>query len=217
MSRRSPRGHEGAQHYLPAAADLAALRNAAQGCRGCDLYRDATQAVFGAGPENARAMLVGEVPGDREDRTGEPFVGPAGGLLDRALEESGIDRGVVYVTNAVKHFRFTPAERGSRRIHKKPSRSQIVACKPWLLAELEAVGPEVVVCLGATAAQALLGFDFRVSARRGELLELPGHPGGVNTALATVHPSAVLRAREEDRRRAYAELTADLRVVAKAI
>ncbi|NIJ13220.1 DNA polymerase [Saccharomonospora amisosensis] len=217
MSARSPGGLQGAQHYLPAGRNLAALRKAARGCQGCDLYRDATQAVFGAGPENARVMLVGEVPGDREDRAGEPFVGPAGGLLDRALEESGIDRGAVYVTNAVKHFRFTPAERGNRRIHKKPSRSQIVACKPWLLAELEVVGPEVVVCLGATAAQSLLGFDFRVSARRGELLELPGRPGGVSAALATVHPSAVLRAPDEERRRGYAELAADLRVVAKAI
>lgn len=217
MGGRSRPGYEGAQRYLPSGGGRAALREAARRCRGCDLYRDATQTVFGAGPDDARVVLVGEVPGDREDRTGEPFVGPAGGLLDRALEESGIDRGSVYVTNAVKHFRFSPAERGKRRIHKKPSRSQIVACRPWLLAELETVVPEVVVCLGATAAQSLLGFDFRVTARRGELVELPGHPGGVTKALATIHPSAVLRAPDEDRGQVYAQLTGDLRVVAKAI
>lgn len=217
MNGRARHGFEGAEHYLPSGGGLPSLREAARHCHGCDLFREATQTVFGAGQQNARVVLVGEVPGDREDRAGEPFVGPAGGLLDRALEESGIDRGAVYVTNAVKHFRFSPAERGKRRIHKKPSRSQIVACRPWLLAELEAVVPEVVVCLGATAAQSLLGFDFRVSARRGDLIDLPGHPGGVRKALATIHPSAVLRAPDEDRGQVYAQLTGDLRVVAEAI
>ncbi|PRX47206.1 DNA polymerase [Prauserella shujinwangii] len=213
--------YEGAERYLPdtgSAAGVRDLREAARGCRGCDLYQDATQTVFGAGPEDARLVMVGEVPGDREDRTGEPFVGPAGGLLDRAMEEAGIDRGTVYVTNAVKHFRFTPAERGTRRIHRKPSRSQIVACRPWLVAELSSVDPEVVVCLGATAAQALLGPSFRVSTQRGELLdalggELPRPP----RVLATAHPSAVLRAPDDERERAYGLLVADLREVAGAL
>ncbi|MFC4001379.1 UdgX family uracil-DNA binding protein [Prauserella oleivorans] len=214
--------HEGAGKYLPERTALPELREAARSCRGCDLYRDATQTVFGAGPERAKVVFVGEVPGDREDTTGEPFVGPAGGLLDKALEESGIDRGTVYVTNAVKHFRFVPDERGKRRIHKKPSRSQIVACRPWLVAELHAVRPEVVVCLGATAAQSLLGADFRVSKRRGELVELPAEVAdGVKAvamkAVATVHPSAVLRAPADERDRAYSELVADLRVVAKVL
>lgn len=208
--------YEGAERYLPRQRTVPALREAAQDCRGCDLYADATRAVLGDGPEQARVVMVGEVPGDREDREGLPFVGPAGGLLDRALTEADIDRHAVYLTNAVKHFRFTPAERGKRRIHKKPSRSQIVACKPWLLAELRTVAPEVVVCLGATAAQSLLGPDFRVSDRRGELLELPDVTEGP-LVLATVHPSSVLRARDDDRRRAYADFVADLRVAAKAI
>ncbi|PXY21976.1 UdgX family uracil-DNA binding protein [Prauserella flavalba] len=205
--------YEGAQRYLPEGRGLAELREAAGRCRGCDLYADATQTVFGAGPQNARVLMVGEVPGDREDATGKPFVGPAGGLLDKAMKDAGIDRGGVYVTNAVKHFRFTPAERGKRRIHKKPSRGQIVACRPWLVAELEAVTPGVVVCLGATAAQSLLGTDFRVSQQRGELLDLPG---GEARVLATAHPSAILRAPAEDREQAYQELVKDLRVVAKA-
>ncbi|MEU6646485.1 UdgX family uracil-DNA binding protein [Saccharomonospora sp. NPDC046836] len=211
-------GYEGAERYLPADRSLQALRSAARGCRGCDLYRDATQTVFGAGPSTAHVVLVGEVPGDREDVTGRPFVGPAGALLDRALDDAGIDRETVYVTNAVKHFRFSPADRGKRRIHMKPSRSQIVACHPWLVAELAVLAPAVVVCLGATAAQSLLGKDFRVREQRGLLLdgfagELPGAP----RVLATLHPSAVLRAPPEEREQAYAELVADLHVVAKAI
>ncbi|WP_199435366.1 UdgX family uracil-DNA binding protein [Qaidamihabitans albus] len=210
--------YEGAEHYLPGHEDLRSLREAARGCRGCDLYQDATQTVFGAGPADARLVMVGEVPGDREDRTGEPFVGPAGGLLDRAMEEAGIDRGTVYVTNAVKHFRFTPAERGKRRIHKKPSRSQIVACRPWLVAELSAVTPEVVVCLGATAAQALLGPEFRVSTQRGELLDPLGEElAAAPRVLATAHPSSVLRAPEEDREQAYRQLVTDLHEVARAL
>ncbi len=208
--------YEGAQNYLPPERDVTALREAAAGCRGCDLYADATQTVFGEGPGRARIVMVGEVPGDREDREGTPFVGPAGGLLDRALVEAGIDRDTVYVTNAVKHFRFTRDGKSGRRLHKKPSRSQIVACKPWLLAELETVRPELVVALGATAAQSLFGPDFRVSSRRGELLELPG-VADPPLAVATVHPSAVLRARDSDRERAYADLVADLVTAAEAL
>ncbi|PXY27572.1 UdgX family uracil-DNA binding protein [Prauserella muralis] len=208
---------EGAENYLPPDRRLPGLREAARDCRGCDLHRDATQTVFGAGPQDARLVMVGEVPGDREDRTGEPFVGPAGGLLDRALEEAGIDRGTVYVTNAVKHFRWTRDEKSQRRIHKKPARSQIVACRPWLVAELEAVTPEVVVCLGATAAQSLLGPEFKVSAHRGELLDALDFPASPPRVLATVHPSAVLRAPEENRKQAYADLVSDLCVVATAM
>ncbi|CAM2823655.1 UdgX family uracil-DNA binding protein [Saccharomonospora xinjiangensis] len=207
--------YEGAQRFLPRERGLTALREASAGCRGCDLYAEATQTVFGEGPVRARLVMVGEVPGDREDREGRPFVGPAGGLLDRALADAGIDRDDVYVTNAVKHFRFTRDDRASRRIHKKPSRSQIVACRPWLLAELDTIKPDVVVALGATAAQSLFGKDFRVSSRRGEVLELPGPPD-LPLAVATVHPSAVLRARDSERDSAYAGLVADLAVVAKA-
>ncbi|WP_433409656.1 UdgX family uracil-DNA binding protein [Saccharomonospora azurea] len=207
---------EGAQHYVPRERTLTALREASAECRGCDLHRDATQTVFGEGPTRARIVMVGEVPGDREDREGAPFVGPAGRLLDRALVEAGIDRDTVYVTNAVKHFRFTRDARSGRRIHKKPSRSQIVACRPWLLAELDTVRPEVVVALGATAAQSLFGPDFRVSSRRGELIE-PESDAESPLALATVHPSAVLRARAGDRDSAYAGLVADLTTVASAL
>lgn len=209
---------EGAERYLPDSADVSELRKASRTCHGCDLYRDATRTVFGAGPEDAEVVFVGEVPGDREDRTGEPFVGPAGGLLDRALEEARIDRGTVYVTNAVKHFRFTMDERGKRRLHKKPSRSQIVACRPWLMAELATITPGVVVCLGATAAQSLLGPGFRVSDQRGELLDPLGDELAVAPrVLATAHPSAILRAPEDDRDKAYDQLVADLKVVAGAI
>jgi DNA polymerase len=156
-------------------------------------------------------MLVGEQPGDREDLTGEPFVGPAGKLLDRALEEAGIDRGEVYVTNAVKHFKFTVSERGKRRIHKKPSQGEVAACRPWLLAELDRVRPELVVCLGATAASALLGPEFRLTRQRGEIVAVQAEPG--IPAVATVHPSAVLRA--PDREAAYQGLVADLTVAAR--
>ncbi|EIE98340.1 UdgX family uracil-DNA binding protein [Saccharomonospora glauca] len=206
--------HEGARNYLPRERSLSALREAARGCRGCDLYADATQTVFGEGPEHARIVMVGEVPGDREDREGAPFVGPAGGLLDRALAEAGIDRDTVYLTNAVKHFRFDT--KGGRRVHKTPTRSQTVACKPWLMAELDAVRPELVVALGATAAQSLFGPDFRVSSRRGQVLELP-EIDDPPLAVATVHPSAVLRARDADRERAYAAFVADLTTAARAL
>ncbi|MFC0549130.1 UdgX family uracil-DNA binding protein [Kutzneria chonburiensis] len=175
----------------------------------CDLYKDATQTVFGDGPGTARVMMIGEQPGDREDVAGEPFVGPAGRLLDRALAEVGIDRAEVYLTNAVKHFKFTLPERGKRRIHKKPSQGEITACKPWLLAELDRVKPKLVVFLGVTAASALLGKDFRLTEQRGRIVELAqGIP-----AVATVHPSAVLRA--PDREAAYQGLVADLTVVAR--
>jgi uracil-DNA glycosylase len=202
----------GAERYVPAGADLGKLRTAAASCEGCDLYENATQTVFGAGPADARVVIVGEVPGDQEDRKGEPFVGPAGRLLDRALEEAGIDRTLVYVTNAVKHFKFVPAERGKRRIHKTPSRTEIVACRPWLDAELDTVSPELIVALGATAAKSLLGQDFRVTKQRGEVVALPERGERV---VATVHPSSVLRA--DDREAAYQGLLADLTVVAKAL
>lgn len=210
-----------ASAFLPNEGGIKALREAVDSCRGCRLYRDATQAVFGAGPEISRLMLAGEQPGDREDQEGEPFVGPAGQLLGEALTEAGIDRDTVYVTNVVKHFKFVPPERGKRRIHKKPSQSEIVACWPWFAAELRAVRPDVVVCLGATAAKAILGSNFRVTRQRGVLLDFPcgltglenGNPRAV---LATIHPSAVLRATDEERARAHAGLVADLRVVANA-
>ena len=199
----------GAEEYVPAKAGLDELRTAAAGCRGCDLYRDATRTVFGAGPANAQVMIVGEVPGDQEDRQDEPFVGPAGRLLDRALAEAGIDRSRAYLTNAVKHFKFT--QRGKRRIHQTPSRTEVVACRPWLDAELDLVRPELLVALGAVAAKTLLGQDFRVTKERGTVLTLPDRDERV---VATVHPSSVLRA--EDREAAYRELAADLTVAAKA-
>jgi uracil-DNA glycosylase len=213
MAARPP----GAQEFVPATADLAALADAAQGCKGCDLYLDATQTVFGAGSRAATMMLVGEQPGDQEDRAGAPFVGPAGKLLDRALVAAGIDRDAVYVTNAVKHFKFTLPERGTRRIHKTPSRTEVVACRPWLLSELDAVEPDVVVLLGATAAKALMGNDFRVTAHRGDVLRLPPSTTGLDfdpQVVATVHPSSVLRGPPEDREKAFDGLTADLRVAA---
>jgi DNA polymerase len=164
--------------------------------------------VFGEGPADVRVVLVGEQPGDREDREGHPFVGPAGRVLDRALDEAGIDRGATYVTNAVKHFKFV--ERGKRRLHKSPSRSEVLACRPWLDAELAALSPDVVVPMGAVAAQALLGPSFRVTRQRGEVLPLDGDL----VAVATVHPSSILRGPEEDREQNFAALVADLEVVA---
>jgi uracil-DNA glycosylase len=183
-------------------APLQALRAAAASCRACPLWQRATQTVFGEGPKTASLMLVGEQPGDQEDRAGRPFVGPAGRLLDAALEEIGLPRDQIYLTNAVKHFKWSPAAgRGKRRIHQKPSTTEVSACRPWLLAEIAAVGPEVIVCLGATAAQALLGPKFRVTQHRGELLTqpLPGLPTPLRI-VATVHPSSILRARDEDSR-----------------
>jgi uracil-DNA glycosylase family protein len=202
--------------YIPDTKALPRLRSAAADCRGCDLYRDAEQTVFGAGPKTASAMFVGEQPGDKEDQEGAPFVGPAGHLLDRALADVGVDRDDVYLTNAVKHFKFVPAERGKRRIHKKPSRGEVLACRPWLLSELNAVRPELVVFLGATAAQSLLGTSFKVTQERGKLVEIPEDIAGRPiAALATVHPSSVLRA--PDRDAAYDEFVADLRIAAKEL
>lgn len=198
-----------AADFLPQRQNLASLRRAADGCRGCDLYREATQTVFGEGSRASQMVLVGETPGDQEDLQGRPFVGPAGRLLDEALDAAGVDRRTVYVTNAVKHFRFE--ERGKRRLHKKPTARQIQACHPWLQAELRVIEPRVVVCLGATAAQALLGKDFRITQQRGELL--PGPPA--EWVMATHHPSAILRAPEKnDRVRKRNELIEDIQLAA---
>ncbi len=192
---------------------------AAHACRGCDLYKAATQVVFGSGPKTARVMFVGEQPGDQEDRHGEPFVGPAGAVLQKALDEAGIPRDAAYLTNAVKHFKWEP--RGKRRIHKKPRISEIKACRPWLEAELKAVKPVVVVCLGATAAQAVLGPKFKLMQQRGQPLPSPpslgsGPGGGQMQVVATIHPSSVLRAPDsEGRRAAYDMLVTDLKVAAK--
>jgi DNA polymerase len=173
---------------------LAALREAAAGCRACDLYKTGTQTVFGEGADQAQIMFVGEQPGDREDKEGKPFVGPAGRVLDEALEEAGIDRRSVYITNAVKHFKWKP--QGKRRLHQKPNAAEINACRQWLDAEIAVVKPQLLVLLGATAAQALLGRDFRVSLQRGQRIERPGLP----PMLATVHPSSILRAPDEETR-----------------
>ncbi|MEW9554417.1 UdgX family uracil-DNA binding protein [Nonomuraea sp. NPDC050783] len=198
-------GNNSAAHFLPDRLDLESLRAAAACCEGCDLYRNATRTVFGEGPGRAAYMLVGEQPGDQEDRQGHPFVGPAGRILDKGLAEAGIEREDVYVTNAVKHFSWVP--RGKRRVHQKPTAGQITACLPWLEAELAAVEPRVVVVLGATAARALLGPAFKVTRQRGEPVPL-----GDRLAVATIHPSAVLRA--PDRDAAYAGFLADLKVAA---
>jgi DNA polymerase len=198
--------------FIPERQTLASLREAAAGCRGCPLYRDATQTVFGEGLKRSRVMMVGEQPGDREDRDGAPFVGPAGMLLDRGLAEAGIDRRDLYVTNVVKHFKFV--QRGKRRIHQTPVMEEIAACRPWLEAELAQVKPELLVCLGAVAAKALFGSSFRVTRSRGELVESELAP----LATATVHPSSILRSRtHEERERAYEAFVADLRSVAKRL
>jgi DNA polymerase len=195
-------------------ASLEDLRRAASGCRACDLYRNATQTVFGQGGEGAQLMLVGEQPGDREDIAGEPFVGPAGRLLDEALDAAGIDRRTVYVTNVVKHFKWRRAPSGKRRIHQKPDRAEVTACRPWLEGEISRVKPKLVVLMGATAAQAIFGSAFRVTKQRGGLLPSSLGP----QALATIHPSAVLRARtSEERAEALAGFIADLRVAADTI
>ena len=199
---------ETAAALVPSEPTLEALREAARGCRACPLWRTGTQTVFGEGDERARAMLVGEQPGDKEDLEGRPFVGPAGRLLDQALEEAGIDRSQAYVTNVVKHFKWTP--RGKRRIHAKPNWSEIAACRPWLDAELAVVRPDVLVCLGATAAQALLGRQFRVTRQRGRPVESALAP----VAVATIHPSAILRVDGVDREAEYAAFVDDLRVAA---
>jgi DNA polymerase len=229
----APRTAPGAQRFIPPDADdLTALRAAATGCRGCELYADATQTVFGRGDADARVVLVGEQPGDLEDQKGLPFVGPAGRLLRRAVDDAGLDPRHIYLTNAVKHFRFEL--RGKRRIHQSPDREHIVACRPWLVAEFAQLRPDVVVVLGATAAKALLGPSFRVTRSRGHLMpwpasaqrpedftRVPVDTGGLLAAapptqlVATIHPSAVLRADDQDT--AYHGLVADLTVAAGAL
>ena len=219
----------------PEGVGLDGLRTAAAGCRACELWEPATQTVFGEGPETARIVFVGEQPGDQEDRAGEPFVGPAGKVLDRALTDAGIDRRDAYITNAVKHFRFTP--KGKRRMHQTPGPEHLRACRPWLEAEFAVLQPEVVVCLGATAAKALISPSFRITKDRGQLL--PWTPPGLGSVsgdgqeadddepdearpaqtwmLATTHPSAILRTPDEGREAAYDALVADLKVVAHAL
>jgi uracil-DNA glycosylase family protein len=193
--------------FLPARRTLPILRKAVQSCKGCDLYLNATQAVFGEGPRTARMTLVGEQPGNEEDIQGHPFVGPAGGILDRALADASIERTEVYVTNAVKHFKFE--ERGKRRLHQKPRIGEVRACRPWLEAEMELIKPQVIVCLVATAAQTLLGSKFRVTQERGVSFQHPWAPHVV----ATIHPSAILRAPDSVQRHAeYSRFVEDLRI-----
>lgn len=203
-----------AEEFVPAGADLDGLRAAAAGCRGCELWEAATQTVFSAGSPQARVALVGEQPGDQEDRQGVPFVGPAGRLLQKAVDEAGLARGDLYVSNAVKHFRFTQAGPGKRRMHQTPEMRHITACRPWLVAELRVVDPDIVVALGATAAKALLGPSIRVTKDRGAVLERETTLG-TRRFVVTAHPSAVLRAADRDT--AYAGLVADLRVAAAAL
>lgn len=201
-----------AASYVPLNPTLPTLQEAARSCKGCDLWKHGTQTVFGEGGRHARVMFVGEQPGDKEDLLGKPFVGPAGKLLDKCLEAAGIDRSQVYVTNAVKHFKWEP--RGKRRIHKKPNSLEIAACRPWLDAEIAVVGPQAIVCLGASAAQALLGRDFKVSQQRGRFVPSPLAP----LVMATVHPSSVLRAPDEEtRHREIERFIDDLRTLASAL
>jgi uracil-DNA glycosylase len=206
MAKAQPGGS--AADFLPDDLTLPALREAAAGCKGCHLWQLGTQTVFGEGPESAQVMFVGEQPGDQEDREGRPFVGPAGRLLDRALAEAGIDRSATYMTNAVKHFKWQA--RGKRRIHQKPTWAEITACRPWLEAELTAIQPRVLVLLGATAAQSLLGKDFRVTQNRRKLIESKL----ADAVTATVHPSAILRGEPEKRETEFAAFVDDLRFVA---
>lgn len=211
----------GADQFVPPAADLDGLRAAAAGCRGCGLYRDATQTVFGRGDAHARVVMVGEQPGDVEDQKGLPFVGPAGHVLRRAVDDAGLDPAHLYITNAVKHFKFRMS--GKRRLHQTPTRVEIRACRPWLIAEFAQLQPSVVVALGATAATALFGSDFRITRGRGQVMpwpasaevphEFPEHDGTI--AVATIHPSAVLRA--DNRQIAYQGLVEDLRVVSREL
>jgi uracil-DNA glycosylase len=193
---------------LLAIGTLPALRRAVQSCRDCDLYRNATQAVFGEGPQSSRILFVGEQPGDVEDREGHPFVGPAGKLFDKALAEAGIERSDVYITNAVKHFKFE--ERGKRRLHKKPVASEVRACQPWLEAEASLIKPKVIVCLGATAAQSILGSGYRVTKERGHFVQHPWAPH----VTSTIHPSAILRMPgDQERHAAFLRFVADLKSV----
>ena len=204
-----PRPGEPVSQLLPDRPTLPAVREVARGCKACDLYTRGTQTVFGEGPSKAEIMLVGEQPGDAEDVAGHPFVGPAGRLLDKALADAGIDRSLVYVTNVVKHFKWEP--RGKRRIHSKPNAAEISACRPWLETEIALVKPRVLVCLGATAAQALLGKTFKVSRQRGEFVPSPLAP----VVTATIHPSSILRAPDDEtRREEMRRFVADLRKAA---
>lgn len=219
MAKRPPRS---AADFVPPRPTLKTARQAAKRCRGCDLWKHATQTVFGEGPAKAAMMMIGEQPGDVEDVAGHPFVGPAGKLLDRALAAAGIDRASVYLTNAVKHFKWEP--RGKRRIHKKPRAGEIGACRPWLDTEIALLRPRVIVCLGATAAQALLGSSFKVTEHRGKVVASPAwlaaafREGGAPRVLATVHPSSILRAPDDGaRKRGLAQFTADLRAAARAL
>jgi uracil-DNA glycosylase len=206
------RTEKSASERIPDRPTIQRVRAASRDCRACDLWKTGTQTVFGEGPARARLMLIGEQPGDREDLEGHPFVGPAGKLLDRALEHAGIDRGDVYVTNVVKHFKWEP--RGKRRIHKKPRAGEIAACRPWLDTEIALVKPQAIVCLGATAAQALLGGSFKVTAHRGTFVASPLAP----IVLATVHPSSLLRAPDaETRERETERFVDDLRLVARRL
>ena len=198
----------GAEEFLPERRNLTALRAAAADCQGCELHGPATQTVFGAGPASARLVFVGEQPGDQEDKAGKPFVGPAGHLFDRALADAGLDDVPRYVTNAVKHFRFTRAENGTRRIHQAPTRGQLRACLPWLTAELAVVRPDLVICLGASAAHAVLGPDLRLTHHRGEVFGAPESMPGSWQVAATVHPSSVLRS--PDREQSYRDFVDDL-------
>lgn len=202
-----------AADFLPEHPTLPALRHAAVGCRGCSLWFDATQTVFGEGAAESELMLVGEQPGDEEDRQGRPFVGPAGKLLDKALESAGIDRRRVYLTNAVKHFKFARKETTKRRLHKKPNAGEVRACHPWLEEEIRVVRPRLVVALGSTAAQTLLGSDFRVTERRGRVVKSEW----AGLVLATVHPSSVLRTPDEDREEARREFFRDIARAAKEL
>jgi uracil-DNA glycosylase len=205
-----PKKMPGAAVFIPPNGNLKRLGEAVQHCEGCELYKHATQAVFGEGPENARVMLIGEQPGDQEDRAGKPFVGPAGEMLNRALEEAGMDRSQVYVTNAVKHFAFE--QRGKRRIHRTPRLSEVTACRPWMEAELAEISTEIVVCLGATAAKAVLGPQFRLTEQRGKFLASRFS----EKTLATYHPSAVLRGDTPEAKDAlYNMLLEDLQAVAR--
>ena len=206
------RRRESVADLLPDRLSISTVSAAAKDCRACDLWKQGTQTVFGEGPKKAALMLVGEQPGDQEDLTGHPFVGPAGKLLDRALAEAGIDRSTVYLTNVVKHFKWEP--RGKRRIHKKPNAAEITACRPWLETEIALVKPRAIVCLGATAAQALLGKGFKVTANRGALVSSPLAP----LVMATVHPSSLLRAPDEETaRRETKRFIQDLREIAKRL
>ncbi len=211
---RTATDSELATSVAPRLRTIAQLREKAAGCQACELWRTATQTVFGEGPSPAKLMLVGEQPGDQEDRAGLPFVGPAGKLLDRALEEAQIGRNEVYVTNVVKHFKWAASERGKRRIHKKPRSIEIQACRPWIESEIRVVRPQVLVCLGATAAQALFGKDFRVNRQRGQLVDSELAP----YAIATVHPSSILRAPDDEARQAQmAAFVKDLKKIARLL